>query len=472
MFRNPVLIGAITIFVVVLAVYLSYIAENGLPFVPTYNVKIQVANGGELVKNADVRIGGALVGQVLTITPEPANHRYPHPYAQLGLALDKNIAPLPVDTHYQVRLQSILGAQFVQLFPGSSHRGLPDGGTLTISSNPRQNHNIPYVDVSQAFDVFGSRTERGLRAFTNGFGNALAGRGAELNEAAFATARLIGPFESLLRLFGAPTTNLSGFIDGLASTTGALAPVAPQISSLLAASAITSGALDHRALGSTIDELPSTEQTGTTVLTRSLPVLREAATLIRDLRPGVVYLPTAARHLTAILSAAPATFRLLTPVSTRLETALAAANRLALDPAAIQTFKVLGTNDLATAGSSTFVGLGAILATVSQAQFACNVAGLWVRNFASALSDGDTSANWLLFMPMTDGTQLLQASTPSSDLHINPYPIENSSECQAGNETYSGAQKIGNPGQTPRTVDNTAPPPGVLAEGERAGLVP
>ena len=71
-FNNPVLIGTITILVVVVAVYLSYIAENGLPFVPTYNINVEVANAAELVKNADVRVGGARVGQVLTITPEPA----------------------------------------------------------------------------------------------------------------------------------------------------------------------------------------------------------------------------------------------------------------------------------------------------------------------------------------------------------------------------------------------------------------
>ncbi len=61
-FDNPILIGTITILVTIVAVYLSYIAENGLPFVPTYNIKVDVANVSELVKNADVRFGGARVG--------------------------------------------------------------------------------------------------------------------------------------------------------------------------------------------------------------------------------------------------------------------------------------------------------------------------------------------------------------------------------------------------------------------------
>ena len=75
-------------------------------------------------------------------------------------------------------------------------------------------------------------------------------------------------------------------------------------------------------------------------------------------------------------------------------------------------------------------------------------------------------------MPIIDQNELVQSGTPSSDLHQNYYPIENASECQAGNEVYSGTQKIGNPGKTSTTVDNTVPPKGVLALGRKAGLVP
>jgi hypothetical protein len=55
---------------------------------------------------------------------------------------------------------------------------------------------------------------------------------------------------------------------------------------------------------------------------------------------------------------------------------------------------------------------------------------------------------------------------------LDPYPKENASECQGANDVYRGAQRIGDPGPTSTVVDNTAPPPGVLAEGKKAGLVP
>jgi virulence factor Mce-like protein len=472
-FNNPILIGTITLLVVAVAVYLSYIAENGLPFIPTYDIKVQVADAAELVKNADVRIGGARVGQVLTITPEPATSYWPHPYALLGLALDKDLEPLPSDTKYQVRLASVLGGKYVEIIPGNDRaQTVPDGATLRLNTNPALNHDIPFVDLDQAFDVFGPKTQTALRSATAALGDAFAGRGTQINDTIHSARELIGPFDNLLALFSSSTTNLSGFISGLASTTAALAPVAPTFSALLADGATTFAALDTPALGTTIDDLPDTESVATTVLTNSLPVLQEAATITEDLKPAATYLPTASQHLDEVLRAAPATFKLVPAVARALQGALTATSALAKDPAATETFKVLGTNDLGTFGSSAFVGLGAILDTVANAQLSCNVVGLWVRAFASALSEGDSSGSWLRFSPVLDTTELLQASSPSSDFHIDSYPQEDSSGCGGANDVYSGATAINNPGKVSTTVDATSPPPGVLAEGAKAGLVP
>jgi virulence factor Mce-like protein len=472
-FDNPILVGTVTILIVIVAVYLSYIAENGLPFVPTYNIKVDVANAAELVKNADVRVGGARVGQVLTISPELPTKQWPHPYAQLGLALEKSLEPLPMNTKYQVRLASVLGGKYVEIIPGTSKgAGLPDGGELTLSTKANQNHNIPFVDLDTAFKTFGPKTQQGLRSATAQLGEAVAGRGTNFNDATYSTARLIGPLEKLLRLFAASSTHLPQFVSGLAATTGALAPVAPTFSSLLADGATTFAALQNSALGQTLDQLPPTETLGTTVLNKSLPVLANAAAIVQALKPGAALLPRAAQGLDKVLVAAPRVFRQLPAVATGLSSALSAVDKLAKDPASTETFKVLGSNDLGTTAASGFVGLGAILNAVAPAQFACNVAGLWIRNFASALSEGDSTAGWLRFMPIIDLPQMLQASTPSKDLNLNIYPQENSSECQAGNEVYSGSQRIGDPGQTSRVVDTTIPPAGVLALGKKAGLVP
>jgi virulence factor Mce-like protein len=471
-FDNPVLVGTVTILIVIVAVYLSYIAENGLPFVPTYNVNVEVANASELVKNADVRIGGARVGQVLTITPELPTKQWPHPYAQLALSLQKSLEPLPMDTHYQVRLASVLGGKYVELIPGHSKTGLEDGGTFVLSTHPRLNHNVPFVDLDTAFATFGPKTRHGIRSATTELGEAFAGRGTQFNDAIYSTRRLIGPLENLLRLLAAPSTHLSGFVSGLAATTGALAPVAPQISSLLADGATTFSALRNSQLGAAIDQLPPTESVGTTVLTNARPVLMDAAVIVHDLKPGAALLPSTAQKLDGLLRAAPPVFRQLPPVATALQGALVAVRKLAEDPASTQVFRVLGSNDLGTAGASAFVGLGAILNAVAPEQFACNIAGLWVRNFASSLSEGDSTSGWLRISPVVDANQLTQASAPAPNLHINNYPVENTHQCQAGNEAYTGAQNINQPAPTSTVVDSTAPPAGVLALGRKVGLVP
>jgi virulence factor Mce-like protein len=472
-FDNPILIGTITVLVVVVAVYLSYIAENGLPFVPTYNINVDVANASELVKNADVRIGGARVGQVLTIAPEPATKQWPHPFARLGLSLQRSLEPLPQDTRYEVRLASVLGGKYVELFPGRGKGGLPDGGTFTLNTNPRLDHNKPFVDLDTAFATFGPRTQRGLRRVIGQLGDAVAGRGTQFNDAIHSTDQLIGPLESLLRLFASPSTNVSGFISGLAATTSALAPVSPTLfGPLMTDAATTFDALRHSALGNAIDQTPATEALATTVLTNAQPVLADAAAIVQGLKPGAAVLPLASQRLDSILLAATPVFKQVPKVSDNLHTALLAVDALARDPASTQTFKVLGSSDLATFGSSALVGLGAILRSVASEQFSCNVAALWVRNFADSLSEGDNTGGWLRFAPIIDVNQLFQASSTASDLHINYYPKENAQGCQAGNEVYSGAQRIGDPGPTSTVVDNTNPPPGVLERGRKAGLVP
>lgn len=470
---SRLVLGVLTILILLLVVYLSYISENGLPFVPTYRVNVQVANADELDKNADVRVGGARVGQILTITPEPPSRTWPHPYAQLGLALDTNLRPLPADTHYRIRLASILGAKYLELIPG--HRrsgGVPDGGTLTLNQRPGLDHELAFVDLDKALRIFAPSTRASLRSLVQKLGDSLAGRGNQINDTTYELPRLLGPLNGVLGTFAAPGDRLGALISGAAATTRALAGVAPTINSLLSDSAVTLRALDRPSLGQTIDQLPGTESVASRVLARSLPTLSHAARLLTALRPAAGLLPTAARRLDSIVTAATPVFTMLPRLASSLQGAVASVQTLATDPASIGTFRALGPYDLATVGSSAFIGLGSILRTVAREQFACNVVALWLRNFASGLTEGDSTAPWLRVMPVFDSHQATEAAKPAVDLHSNPYPIENSSQCQAGNEGYRGTQLIGNPAHTSTVVDNTQPPAGVLAEGRRVGLVP
>src|SRR5688500_10504834 len=127
---SPVLVGAITVLVVVVGVFLAYNANKGLPFVPTYDVKVHVPSGADLVVGNDVRIGGDRVGVVNGITPQRADDG--EVSAILALKLDKTAEPLASDSTVIVRPRSALGLKYVELTPGNSDKMLAAGDTLPI----------------------------------------------------------------------------------------------------------------------------------------------------------------------------------------------------------------------------------------------------------------------------------------------------------------------------------------------------
>ena len=72
---SPVLVGAVTVLVTIIAVFIAYNANAGLPFVPTYDLDAELPTGNKLVKGNEVRVGGFRVGVVDEITPQA--HRRP-----------------------------------------------------------------------------------------------------------------------------------------------------------------------------------------------------------------------------------------------------------------------------------------------------------------------------------------------------------------------------------------------------------
>src|SRR3982751_4704199 len=165
---SPILVGAVTILVVIVAVFLAYNANNGLPFVSTYNLKARVPNADALVKGNEVRIGGVRVGVVKKVVPVHLENG--EVAAELTLSLDKNAEPLPVDSTITVRPKSALGLKFLQVTPGNSRKGFEAGETIPVTAAKPEP-----VDIDQFFSMFDKPTRDAIRQNLAGFGNALAG---------------------------------------------------------------------------------------------------------------------------------------------------------------------------------------------------------------------------------------------------------------------------------------------------------
>src|SRR2546421_7561505 len=106
-FGSPVLVGSLTVLIVIVAVFLAYNANSGLPFVPTYELKAQVPSAANLVPGNDVRIGGHRVGAV--DLGKPVRQPGCGAIAILTMKLDKSGQPLPIDSTILTPSHSALG---------------------------------------------------------------------------------------------------------------------------------------------------------------------------------------------------------------------------------------------------------------------------------------------------------------------------------------------------------------------------
>src|ERR1700722_1956940 len=148
---SPLLIGAITTLIVVVAVYLSYNANNGLPFVPTYNIKVVLPEGSGLQPSNQVRIGGTRVGIIGSLTP----HQNPQTgvvTAIANLKLEKKVEPLPADTRAIVLSVSAIGLKYLELEKGTSSRTLKAGQTIPV------NQTTEPVNIDELFNMFDQKT--------------------------------------------------------------------------------------------------------------------------------------------------------------------------------------------------------------------------------------------------------------------------------------------------------------------------
>ena len=155
MFGSPVLVGAITLLVAIVAVFLSYNANSGLPFVPTYDLRAEFSNAANLVVGNDVRIGGQRVGTVSEITPIPGEGDEA-PTAEIELKLEEQVDPLPVDSTMIIRPRSALGLKYIEITPGESEEGFAAGDTI-----PAEQAKPEPVEIDEVFNTFDVKARRG-----------------------------------------------------------------------------------------------------------------------------------------------------------------------------------------------------------------------------------------------------------------------------------------------------------------------
>jgi ABC-type transporter Mla subunit MlaD len=500
---SPTMVGAVTTLIVIVAVFLAYNANAGLPFVPVYRVSIEIPDAARLINNNEVRIGGHRIGVVESIDAVESDEANATAQAsgtnaaagqtggvvaRLNLKLDKDAEPLPKDSVFRVRYRSSFGLKYLEIIRGEGDPApegfvfdglddqtdratacfLPGDSRFASSESARNGCFEPQTEFDDINNTFDTRTRTNARTNLEGFGDAFAGRGTSLNDAINSLEPLFRGLRPVTRVLLQPDTQLRRFFPELGDAARILAPVAEQQADVFTKGAIAFAAIssDPNALQETISEGVPTLETGIELLPRQRPFLRDFATLSEELRPGVNDLRATLPVLNDAIEVGTPVLRRSTDTSRRLEGALRSLDRLVTQPTTGVTLQRL---------QDTFDAAKPLAKWVVPAQTVCNYFNYWFTYLPNGLSDRD-QAGYSFRQMLTDIPGATSAEAPSSgyagiqsngkspDGVFKPYelPILNAhgyqptgqrnADCQGGQFGYELGQGL-LPGQSP---DNPA----------------
>jgi virulence factor Mce-like protein len=343
---SPVLVGAVTVLVAIISVFLAYNANSGLPFVPTYDVRAELPGGSNLVVGNEVRIGGFRVGVVEKIEPgaarpgESAANREAddqRAIAVVTLKLDKTVGQLPRDTRVRVRPRSALGLKYISLTPGQGRETLRAGATIPLAQS------LKPTELDDFFGIQNAEFRRNLQKVYEGYGTALSGRGSDINVLISDLNPFLRKLEPVMRTLSDPKVRLGNFFRQAGRTSAQIAPVARTYAQLFVNMGTTFEALSRHPdrLRGTIERLRPTLDAGIDSFPVQRPFLRDTARLARALRP------VAARFETALPAVSDA-FEVGAPVQAKAPRLYRETRNVfaALDDLAENPNTLLGLSDL------------------------------------------------------------------------------------------------------------------------------
>jgi virulence factor Mce-like protein len=365
----------VTTLVVGVAVVLAYNANQGLPFVPTYDIKAELPSGANLVVGNEVRVGGFRVGIVDQITPRTVEQNgQTRSIAVVDMNLDKVVEPLATDTQVIVRPRSALGLKYVELTPGTAESSFAAGDTIPLAN---AGDPVEFDDLLNTFDQ-GLRDDS--RTALEGFGDAFAGRGASINVALSEFPELFGSLRAVMDNLNDPDTELDQFFLQIGRAAAQVAPVDAVQAQLFTNMADTFEAFsrDPAALQATIEGAPPTLQAGIESFPVQRPFLADFAELSNQLRPAAQELPRSLPAINSMLVRGQNVLPRTVFYNRRLEDVLAAVDELAENPNT-----KLGLQDLDTLMDVT----GPFLQHVNPYQTVCNNASYFLTGLAEDMSE-------------------------------------------------------------------------------------
>jgi phospholipid/cholesterol/gamma-HCH transport system substrate-binding protein len=290
-----------------------------------YTLRAVVPTAVSLGTGAEVRIAGLPVGRVRSIDRRGTS-------VVVGLDIAKRYGPVPRDTRFAVRLRSLIGENYVELFPGRARATLADGGVLPLTAQASE-----YVDLEQILDQLKGGTRTRARRLVQGLGGALDGRGPALNATVDGTSGVLRDVSPLMRTLGTDRRQVARLVTDVGDVMRDVGARGQAIRSLARDLRRSTTAVAGRddAVRATFQALPGVlhQAQGTAGVLRATtrvaaPVVEHLATAVTALRPALRELrPAAATGSTTVRElgrAAPKLSRVLDAVDAVAPSATAA----------------------------------------------------------------------------------------------------------------------------------------------------
>ena len=323
---NPVLVGAVTVLVVVVAVFLAYNANNGLPFVPSRTIFVELPDGAEVNKGVEVREGGFRIGVVEDL--KPGRLRNGNVGAILQLKLDESASPFPKDSGILVRPRAPLALKILEFDRGDSEEEIPNGGRIPATQNDIA------TDLDELYNVYDEPTREGTEQNLTGFGTAFAGRGTSLNTLIQDLPEFLRVLEPVMANLSDERTDLPNFFQQLGRFTRIVSPVAEDWAHSFTAQADTFDAInrDPEALKATISKSPPTMDTSIRSFRVQRPFLRDTAAMSADLEAASVELRRALPDINRALEVGTPVTRRSVELNEELQAVMVALRDLVEEP--------------------------------------------------------------------------------------------------------------------------------------------
>jgi phospholipid/cholesterol/gamma-HCH transport system substrate-binding protein len=239
-----------------------------------YRVHVHFGQAQNLQPNADVRMAGVKIGEVVSVTPTTGR-------TDAVLQIDRQYVPLRQGTHVITRVKTLLGETFVALAPGSRDApAIPEGGSIANADIGQTQQ------LDEVLGAFNAKTRTTLRRYLEMSAQSVDGRGADLNDALGHLGPTAQQLDTLISTVDAQRGDLQRFVDKTGGVFDAIARRPEALQGLVRSGDRVLATTDRmrNGLRGTIDSLVPLQRELRTSTGSALAAARLARPTLRTLR--------------------------------------------------------------------------------------------------------------------------------------------------------------------------------------------